>query len=138
MLTQALLMTRTGAPLLRDPQGGGQWCGAQGWSHNQAPKADVQVWRLGGPALGSPSRMKVLLGLLGPELRSPEQETCWCPGPRGHRERGPAMLWAPGVSVGVGQLTLGDSRVSSEGSLGKRVGRNDCLLSTYCVHSTDS
>lgn len=70
------LMTRTGAPLLRDPQGGGQGCGAQGWSHNQPPKAEVQVWRLGGPALGSPSRTKVLLGPLGPELRSPEQETC--------------------------------------------------------------
>lgn len=78
------LRTRTDT----SPSRRGQGCGASCDSSNEVPKAEFPVQRLGGPALGSPSRMKVLFGPPDPEPRSPEQEACSCPGAQGTQGEG--------------------------------------------------
>ena len=83
----------------------------------------------GGPALGSPVRTEVPQGPPGSELRS----RSWsCDGDLARL----AQPWGrqPGRSgSGGGQLRPGDGRLRNEESPGKRVGRHDCLLSTYCI-----
>ena len=86
---------------------------------------------LGGPALGSPVRIEVPRGPPGSELRSRSQSRS-CAGDLARL----AQPWGrhPGQGLGgSGQLSPVDGRLRNEESPGKRVGRDDCLLSTYCI-----
>lgn len=85
-----------------------------------------------GPALGSSVRTEVPRGLPGSELRSRSQSRS-CAGDLARL----AQPWGrqPGRGLGGnGQLSPVDGRLRNEERPGKRMGRDDCLLSTYCIH----
>lgn len=76
--------------------------------------------------------MKALLGAPGPEPRSPEQEACQGTQGEGTLPCSGLLGSAPGWAAAAGGW-----EGLEEGSLGKRVGRNNSLLSTYCVRGPD-